>query len=92
MSICERLKSGAQTLLNGRYPAAIGAALLCTASTAFAHGERPGHIDEGPGLPVWITIITVVSWIVTAVAVVFFVLRLVRRRGPGNRGDKSEEA
>ena len=55
-------------------------AVLCIASTVYAHGDRPGHIDEqGPSLPTWITIVIVVSWIVIALGVVFFVRRLIRK-------------
>ncbi len=59
-------------------PAIIAAVVLCTASHVYAHGGRPGHIDEGPGPGTWITIIMVVSWIVIALGVAFFVLRLIR--------------
>jgi hypothetical protein len=69
----------------------IAAVLLNATATAFAHGGRPGHIDEGPASPTWITIIMVVSWIVIALAVVLFVLRLVRRGGPKERGDEREK-
>lgn len=67
----------------------ISAAVLCAASAASAHGTGPGHIYEGPSPGTWITIIMVVSWIVIALCVVFFVLRLIRSKGskkPG--GDK----
>jgi hypothetical protein len=57
------------------------AAVLFATSSAYAHGGRPGHIDEGPGPGVWITIVMVVSWVVIAVGVVFFVLRFVLRKG-----------
>jgi hypothetical protein len=51
-------------------------------SSVYAHGDRPGHIDEqGPSLPVWISIVIVVSWIVIALSVVFFVRRLIRKGG-----------
>jgi hypothetical protein len=54
------------------------AAVLCAASAASAHGEGPGHIYEGPSPGTWIVIIMVVSWIVIALGVVFFVRRLIR--------------
>jgi hypothetical protein len=55
-------------------------AVLCVASSVYAHGDRPGHIEEqGPSLPTWITILIVVSWIVIALGVVFFVRRLIRK-------------
>ena len=56
-------------------------AVLCAASVAYAHGSRPGHIDEGPSLPTWITIVMIVSWIVIALGVVFLVLKLIRKSG-----------
>jgi hypothetical protein len=67
------------------------AAVLCEASAAYGHGGRPGHIDEGPGPATWITIIMVVSWIVIALAVVFFVLRLIRQGGSEERGKVKQE-
>jgi len=55
-------------------------AVLCVASSVYAHGDRPGHIDEqGPSLPTWMTIVIVVSWIVMALGVVFFVRKLIRK-------------
>ena len=58
-------------------------AVLCAASSVYAHGDRPGHIDEqGSSLPAWIIIAMVVSWIVIALGVVFFVCRLIRTGGP----------
>ncbi len=59
-------------------PAIIAAVVLCAASTVYAHGGRPGHIDEGPGPGTWITVLMVAAWIVIALGVVFFVLRLIR--------------
>jgi len=52
---------------------------MCAPSSTYAHGDRPGHIDEqGASLPTWITIVMVVSWIAIALGVVFFVRRLIR--------------
>ncbi len=60
----------------------VSVAVLCAASSAYAHGERPGHIDEqGASLPTWITIVMVVSWIAIALGVVFFVRRLIQTGG-----------
>lgn len=90
MNLPGRPKTGRKIVLASRnkLAAAIAVSLLGTASAAYAHGGRPGHIDEGPGPGTWITIIMVVSWIVIALGVVFFVLRLTRQRGPGQRQDK----
>ena len=71
--------------------AAIVGALLCVPSTVYAHGERPGHIDEGPGPGTLITVIMVVSWIAIAVGVVFFVFRLIRAGGPKRQGEDKQE-
>ncbi len=85
-------------LMSGRIkPAIITAVVLCTASTVYAHGGRPGHIDEGPGPGTWITIIMVAAWIVIALGVVFFVMRLIRggrsrQRGLENRQDDPDKA
>ena len=55
-------------------------AVLCITSSVYGHGDRPGHVDEqGPSIPTWITIVIVVSWIVIALGVVFFVRRLIRK-------------
>ncbi|MCL5023755.1 MAG: hypothetical protein M1497_10395 [Nitrospirae bacterium] len=51
---------------------------MLPAAAVYGHGSHPGHIDEGPGPGTAITIIMVVSWIVLALGVVFFVLRLIR--------------
>jgi hypothetical protein len=68
--------------VSGRKPAvAIAAAFLCIASEAYAHGEPPGHIDEGPASPTWITVVMVVSWIVIALVMFFLVRRLIRQGG-----------
>ena len=90
MNLSGRPKTGRKIVFasRNRLAAAIAASLLWAASAAYAHGGRPGHIDEGPGPGTWITIIMVVSWIVIALGVVFFVLRLTRQRGPGQRQDK----
>jgi heme/copper-type cytochrome/quinol oxidase subunit 2 len=57
-------------------------ALFFLSSLAYAHGDRPGHIDEqGTGLPQWITIVMVVSWITVAAVMVYFVIRLIRKGG-----------
>ena len=87
MNLPGRPKTGSNIVLASRnkLAAAIAVSLLGAASAAYAHGGRPGHIDEGPGPGTWITIIMVVSWIVIALGVVFFVLRLTRQRGPGQR-------
>jgi beta-lactamase regulating signal transducer with metallopeptidase domain len=62
-------------------------AVLCVAPSVYAHGDRPGHIDgQGPSLPTWITIVIVVSWIVIALGVVFFVSRLIRKGHHKERG------
>ena len=54
-------------------------AVLFASSSALAHGDRPGHIDEqGTSLPPWITIVMLVSWIAIALGIVIFVLRLIR--------------
>jgi len=67
-------------------------AVLCAVSAASAHGTGPGHIEEGPGPGATVTIIMVVSWIVIALGVVLFVLRLIRKKGPQQRDrDKREE-
>ena len=64
----------------------IASVVLCIASAVYAHGDRPGHIEEqGPSLPTWITIVIVVSWIVIALGVVFFVRRLIQK---GRRQDR----
>jgi phosphate/sulfate permease len=56
--------------------------VICAPSSTYAHGDRPGHIDEqGASLPTWITIVMVVSWIAIALGVVFFVRRLIRTGG-----------
>jgi hypothetical protein len=65
-------------------------AVLCMASAAYAHGGRPGHIDEGSGPGTWITVIMVVSWVLIALGVVFFVLRLIRQGGSDNQ-DRDKE-
>ncbi|MDA8432774.1 MAG: hypothetical protein M0Z60_07410 [Nitrospiraceae bacterium] len=67
------------------------AVLLCAASIAHAHGEPPGHIERRSNLPIWITIVMVVSWVVIAIGVVFFVFRLIRQKGPREEGDKPEK-
>jgi hypothetical protein len=67
------------------------AAFLFTASIAYAHGEHPGHIDEGPGPGTWITVIMVVSWIVIAAGLVLFVRRLIRSRGPKKQDRGKQE-
>jgi hypothetical protein len=66
-------------------------AVLCDASAAYGHGGRPGHIDGGPGPGMWITIIMVASWIVIALGIVFFVLRLIRQGGSKERGKVEQE-
>jgi hypothetical protein len=67
-------------------------AVLCAAASAYAHGERPGHIDEqGSSLPTWITIVMVVSWIVIALGAVFFVRRLIRSGGPKEHGTEGQK-
>lgn len=70
----------------------VAAALPSAAAAAYAHGGRPGHIDEGPASPTWITIIMVVAWIFIAFGVVLFVLRLIRRRSAEQQGEKREKA
>ncbi len=72
--------------------AMVTAALLSAAAKAYAHGGRPGHIDEGPASPTWITIIVVVAWILIAFGVVLFVLRLIRRRSAKQQGEKRGKA
>ena len=75
----------------GRSAAMIAAVLLCEASAVFAHGDPPGHIERKSSLPIWVTIAMIVSWIVIAIGVVFFVFRLIRQKGPEERGDKREK-
>jgi hypothetical protein len=75
-----------------RVAAIAAAALLSAAATAYAHGGRPGHVDEGPASPMWITIIMVAAWIVIAFGIVLFVLRLIRRKSSKEQGDKREKA
>jgi uncharacterized membrane protein len=72
----------------------IAVAVLCAASSAYAHGDRPGHIDEqGTSLPTWITIVVVVSWIAIALGAVFFVRRLIRAGGSkAHGGDRQKKA
>jgi uncharacterized membrane protein len=69
-------------------------AVLCAASSAYAHGDRPGHIDEqGASLPTWITIVMVISWIAIALGVVFLVRRLMRTdRSKAHGGDRQKKA
>lgn len=64
---------------------ALVVAFLCAAETAYAHGGRPGHIDEGPSPGTWITIIMVVSWVVIAIGIFLLVRRLIRTKGPEKR-------
>ncbi len=71
--------------------AAIIAALPLAAEMVSAHGGRPGHIDEGPASPTWITIIMVVAWIIIAIGIVLFVMRLIMRGSPKQQGDKKEK-
>jgi hypothetical protein len=67
-------------------------AVLCAADSVYAHGDRPGHIDEqGASLPAWITIVMVVSWIVIALGVVFFVRRLIRTGRPKEQGSEGQK-
>ena len=68
-------------------------AVLCSADSVYAHGDRPGHIDEqGSSLPTWITIVMVVSWIAIALGVVFFVRRLIRTGGSkAHGGDRQKK-
>ena len=67
-------------------------AVLCAVDSVYAHGERPGHIDEqGSSLTTWITIAMVVSWIVIAMGAVFFVRRLIRTGGPKEQGREGQE-
>jgi hypothetical protein len=67
-------------------------AVLCVASSVYAHGDRPGHIDaQGPSLPTWIIIVIVVSWIVIALGVVFFVRRLIRKGGHKEHGREGQK-
>ena len=67
-------------------------AVLCSADSVYAHGDRPGHIDEqGSSLPTWITIVMVVSWIVIALGAVFFVRRLIRTDVPKERGSEGQK-
>jgi hypothetical protein len=72
----------------------ISVAVLCAASSAYAHGDRPGHIDEqGTSLPTWITIVVVASWIAIALGAVFFVRRLIRTGGSkAHGGDRQKKA
>jgi hypothetical protein len=67
-------------------------AVLYSADSVYAHGDRPGHIDEqGSSLPTWITIVMVVSWIVIALGAVFFVRRLIRTDVPKERGSEGQK-
>ena len=93
MNLSGRPKTGRKIVFASRnkLAAAIAASLLWAASAAYAHGGRPGHIDEGPGPGTWITIIMVVAWILIALGVVFFVRSLIRRRTPNNREEKSKK-
>ena len=72
----------------------VAVAVLCAASSAYAHGDRPGHIyEQGTSLPTWITIVMVVSWIAIALGVVFFVRRLIRTgRSKAHDGDRQNKA
>ncbi len=72
----------------------VAVAVLCAASSAYAHGDRPGHIDEqGASLPTWITIVMVISWIAIALGVVFFVRRLIRTdRSKAHGEDRQKKA
>ncbi len=78
------MTTGSQTVTMKRFMSikdkltTITAIVFCTSSTAHAHGGRAGHIDEGPSPGTWITIVMVVSWLIIALGVVFFVLRLIR--------------
>ena len=67
--------------------------VMCAPSSTYAHGDRPGHIDEqGASLPTWITIVMVVSWIAIALGVVFFVRRLIRKGGSkAHGGDRQKK-
>ena len=91
MNLSRRPKTGKEIVFAGSHKlaAAIAAWLQWAASAAYAHGGRPGHIDEGPGPGTWITIIMVVSWIVIALGVVFFVRRLIsggsKKQGSGDK-------
>jgi len=67
-------------------------AVMSAADSVYAHGDRPGHIDEqGSSLPAWITIVIVVSWIVIALGVVFFVRRLIRTGRPKEHGSEGQK-
>ena len=67
-------------------------AILCTADSVYAHGDRPGHIDEqGASLPTWITIVMIVSWIVIALGAVFFVRRLIRTGRSNEHGSEGQK-
>ncbi len=94
MSLSGRPKTGKKIVFAGRHKlaAAISASLLWAGSAAHAHGGRPGHIDEGPGPGTWITVVMVVSWIVIALGVVFFVRRLISGGSKKHGGDKKRQA
>ena len=70
----------------------VAVVVMCAASAAYAHGDRPGHIDEqGASLPTWITIVMVVSWIVITLGIVFFVRRLIRAGGSKSHSEDRQK-
>jgi hypothetical protein len=86
-----RIREGNCLMVRLQFAVVIAAAFLCAAPAAYAHGGRPGHIDEGPGPGTLITVIMVISWIIIALGVVLLVFRLIRTGGRKGEGADKEE-